>query len=150
MSILWRASQASLPPFGAVQLPDEFADILRKPIKAGGLIGPDVYLPDLLQVGVSRWKMENIETRSVITSFMPFSYDGCGGYMFLVGGLAVIYLISNKPFAPLPRGFSLVKKSFSFRMNTLWPGQSEYLDKILIAAQKSAHQNPAFGAYKLS
>lgn len=138
LSILWRASQSSLSMFKDVELPPRLDDLIRQAIKKGTLNGEAAALPELLQIGVSRWIWDKADTRSVISSFITINHQEAACFTFLVGGLAIIYQLSAKPFYPLPLGFSLVKKTFSFRMDKLSPGHSPILDEILAAAREAA------------
>ena len=144
ISILWRASESSLPMFREVQFSVELRELLRVTLLDGSLGGSKDQLPNLLQVGVSRWEWEEQDTRSVITSFITRPYGESICYMFLIAGLAVVYQLSGKPNQPLPEGFSLVKKTFSFRMNILNPRRSRFLDELLKAAMESAGRHSEF------
>lgn len=138
LSILWRASKSSHSMFKAVQLPLELDELIRQTLKSGSLVGSAAGLPDFLQIGISRWFWDEADTRSVISSFISINHKKAVCLTFLVGGLAIIYQFSSEPFYPLPTGFSLIKKTFSFRMEKLSPGQSPILDEILAAARDAA------------
>lgn len=144
LSILWRASTSSLPIFDTVELPSELEEIIRSSLFEGSLGRHADALPELLQIGVSRWFWAENDTRGVITSFKKFTHNNSVCFVFLVSGLAIIYQISGKPCEPLPEGFSVVRKTFSFRMNKLFIGQSPILDEIIAAAQEAAKRNTNF------
>lgn len=138
LSILWRASKSSHSMFKSVQLPSELDELIRQALRNGSLVGGAVGLQDFLQIGVSRWFWDGADTRSVITSFISINHKEAVCLTFLVSGLAIIYQFSSEPVYPLPPGFSLIKKTFSFRMEKLSPGQSPILDEILAAAREAA------------
>lgn len=149
LSIIWRASESSLAEFSAVRFPEELSCVLRQAILNGNAKYKGHDFDEFLQIGICRWYFDSADSRSFLTTFKLLNDGGFTAYVFMVAGFAVIYQLSSEVAHPLPQGFSLIKKSFVFKMNKIFPGDSPVVDGFIEDAQRFALRDPSFATDKL-
>ncbi len=143
LSIFWRAGASRLDFFSSVDLSGELLESCRVAIYSGSI---NSGLADFLRIGVLRIDLPVGfgDSRGILSNFVRFDEPDSIRYVLVVAGLAVIFQLSAKPFHPLPEGFSIVKKSFVYRLNKVYPENSRILSKIFTVASEYAKRNAAF------
>lgn len=149
LSIIWRASESSLEEFSVVNFPDELANVLREAILEGHAKYKGHDLDEFFQIGICRWYFEGTDSKSFLTTFKLISDERYISYIFMVAGFAVVYQLSPEVSRVLPKGFSLIKKSYVFRMNKIFPGESPVVDEFVQDARTSALRDPSFAIEKI-
>lgn len=146
LSIFWRAATSRLEHFNTVELSDELLEVCRSAILSGGLNNG---ITDFIRIGVLRLELptEFGDSREVMTNFVRFDEPDAIQYVLVVAGLAVVFQVSATPFRSLPEGFSLVKKSFVYRLNKVSPEKSKILASIFILAIEYARRNTGFDPF---
>ncbi|OSR67278.1 hypothetical protein BV326_04394 [Pseudomonas syringae pv. actinidiae] len=149
LSIIWRASESSLDEFSTVSFPGELSDVLRMAVLNGSAKYKGHDFDEFFQIGICRWYFDTTDSKSFLTTFKLVSDKNYIAYVFMVSGFAVIYQLSSEVARPLPQGFSLIKKSFVFKMNKIFPGDSAVVDGFIEDARKSAMKAPDFAIERL-
>lgn len=150
LSIIWRASVASLDPFETVELGPELNEIMRRLILSQTTYIDGVCFSEILQIGLMKVLpadgMDSGMVNQVITSPLLKSKDDTFTYTMLVEGFLVAFHFGAGLSPHFPKSFGQLKKSLFLRIPRLQIHQSADASEIFLMAARKAESYPNWRA----